>query len=598
MEQRMNFRFITSLLLLLAVFFAHEAQAQFGGKKDLVKIKSYISFDKVHSGSEVKLAVEVAIDSTWHINSNAPKDEFLIPSELTITGDKPINVNKVVFPHAEELEFSFSDVPVSVYEGTVYIGALIQIPDDIPEGELKLTIRLDYQACDNATCLAPNYTTDTLVVTVAPKTELINEVNQQVFKNIDMSYTPPVEEVKKKDDDGLTGLLESSGLLFSLLIVFLGGLALNLTPCVYPLIPITVGYFGGQSEGNTKKLALLGALFVLGMALMYSVVGVVTALTGAVFGALLQSPYVIVAIVLVLVALSLSMFGVYEFQLPSGLVNMAGGARGGLYGAFFMGLTMGIVAAPCIGPFVLGLVTVVAAKSDPLYGFLMFFVLALGLGLPYFVLAIFSGKIKALPRAGMWMESVKHIFGFILLGMAVYFLLPVLPSPFKEYSLPVFMVVAALYLLFFEKVSEKLKGFKVFKNSFAVLILAVGIWFMIPTDEQSIAWSKFDEKEFSQALESGDKVIIDFYADWCIPCKELDKLTFSDPAVIEKSEEFKTFKADLTKSMSPEVEKLREEFQIVGVPTVLIIDSSGKEVERITGFVNAEEFLAMLKSVN
>ena len=201
-------------------------------------------------------------------------------------------------------------------------------------------------------------------------------------------------------------MVQSRGMFLTLLFVFVMGLALNLTPCVYPLIPITIGYFGGQAEGNTKKLTFMGLAFVMGMALTYSIVGVVTALTGAIFGSLMQNPIVIIAIVVVLIALSLSMFGLYEFRLPNSWMNKAGGARGGLFGAFFMGLTMGIVAAPCIGPFVLGLITFVAATADPFKGFLMFFVLALGLGTPYLFLAIFSGQIKKLPRSGVWMEAV------------------------------------------------------------------------------------------------------------------------------------------------------------------------------------------------
>ena len=233
-----------------------------------------------------------------------------------------------------------------------------------------------------------------------------------------MNYTTTSSNIS---EGSIPNTLASSGLFLSLLLVFLGGLALNLTPCVYPLIPITIGYFGGQSQGNTKKLFSLGVLYVLVIALTYSVVGVVTALSGAVFGTLLQNPIVIIFIVLLFIALGLSQFGVYEFKMPDKLVMKAGGAKSGAFGAFFMGLTMGIVAAPCIGPFVIGLVTYVAAKGDTLYGFLMFFTLAIGLGLPYLFLAIFSGKIKSLPKSGYWLQGVEHIFGLILFGAALYF---------------------------------------------------------------------------------------------------------------------------------------------------------------------------------
>jgi len=256
---------------------------------------------------------------------------------------------------------------------------------------------------------------------------------------------------------------------------------------------------------------------------------------------------------------------------------------------------MGIVAAPCIGPFVLGLVTYVATKQDPYFGFLMFFVLALGLEFPYLFLAIFSGKIKNLPRAGEWMDSVKHIFGIILVGMALYFLLPLLPKEISGYVLPIFMIGAGLYLLFFEKSANKILGFRIFKTLFAFVIIAVAVYSLIPSDTKSVEWQKYSEKTVSNI--SGRGVVIDFYADWCIPCKELDALTFTDTKVIELSKEFDTYKADLTKSLSPEVEALREKYNIIGVPTVLILNSSGEEMNRITGFVNAEEFYKILSEV-
>jgi thiol:disulfide interchange protein DsbD len=289
------------------------------------------------------------------------------------------------------------------------------------------------------------------------------------------------------------------------------------------------------------------------------------------------------------------MFGVYEFKLPDSLVAKAGGAKGGMYGAFFMGLTLGIVAAPCIGPFVLGLVTYVASKQDPFFGFIMFFVLALGLGTPYLFLAIFSGKIKNLPRAGEWMQGVEHIFGLILVGMAIYFLLPLLPDEVVGYILPVYMILAGVFVLFFEKKAKSVKGFQIFKTLFSVLIISIAVYALIPSDTKSVAWQPYSEEAVAEISSRG--VIIDFYADWCIPCKELDALTFSDPEVIKVSEEFETYKADLTETLSPEVEQLREKYKIVGVPTVLILNSKGEEVERITGFVTAEEFLNIISNV-
>ena len=584
--------FLSSIILISFISFA-----QFGMNEDHVSIKSYSSMDKVYSGSEFKLALKVNIEEKWHINSNKPYEDFLIPTEILLDDTTNFTIVKSAYPKAKDYKFGFSENPLAVLEGEIFIGTLIKVNDNIQAGVYNLIVNLDYQACNEMSCLAPTSAADTIQIEVADRKAIVNQINQEIFNKIDLSDSSVPAKVDSDDGDSITSALESNGILVGLLFVFLGGLALNLTPCIYPLIPITIGYFGGQSEGKTSKLFLMGLLFMLGMAVTYSVVGVVTSLTGAVFGTLLQNPIVILIIVAIFLILSLSMFGVYEFKLPDAWVAKAGGAKGGMFGAFFMGLTMGIVAAPCIGPFVLGLVTYVATKGDPLFGFLMFFVLALGLGLPYLFLAIFSGKIKNLPRAGLWMDAVKHIFGLILIAMALYFLMPLMPKEISGYVLPVFGIIAALYLLLFDKAANSVKGFRIFKIVFAVFVIALSVYSLIPSDKKGIDWAPYSETALG-AIDGKRGVIIDFYADWCIPCKELDALTFSDPKVIVLSKEFGTFKADLTKSLSPEVSALREKYKILGVPTILILDSKGNEKNRITGFIDAQEFYQLINSVN
>ena len=586
---------LTYIPILLVIFLYSNALAQFGMPKDLVKIETYQSFDKVYPGTEFKLAVQAEVAESWHINSDKPYDEYLIPTSLLVPENPNFKLTKVAYPKPHDFKFSFSESPLSVWEGQVYFGALVQVDSSAVPGVYSLIIELEYQACNDMSCQAPTAVMDTINIEVADKTSPVNTINDEIFKEINLSLTQTTA-TSKEESDPISNALESQGLIIGLLLVFLGWFSIEPNALCISINSYYCGYFGGQSEGSTTKLFFMGILFILGLAVTYSAIGVITSLTGAIFGALLQNPIVILIVVAIMLALSLSMFGVYEFKLPDSLVNKAGGAKAGLYGAFFMGLTMGIVAAPCIGPFVLGLVTYVATKQDPFFGFLLFFVLAVGLGTPYLFLAVFSGKIKNLPRAGEWMDAVKHIFGFILIGMALYFLLPLLPDSISGYVLPVFMIGAAIYLLFFEKLADNVKGFKIFKIVFSVLIMALGIYALIPSDTNSVEWKPFTEDALTEI--SGRGVIIDFYADWCIPCKELDALTFSDPEVIAISKEFETYKADMTKSLSPEVESLRERFKIIGVPTVLILNSKGEEVERITGFVNAKEFYKTISIVN
>lgn len=586
------------LLLIILISLPGLLLAQ-PGDDAKVSVKSFLSVDKVSPGDAFNIAVKTDIKDGWHINSNKPNEDFLIPTKLTIINPDGgfFNLEKVVYPPAKNVTLGFSDNPLSVWEGEIYIGGTIKAPTDLQPGEYKIIADVEYQSCNNSTCLPPMNLQDTLTVYVTSDRSEINTINIDLFKNLKLGLSTTTSITKTGDNDSISSSLESHGLLIGLLLVFIGGLALNLTPCVYPLIPITIGYFGGQSEGSTKKLFMMGLLFVVGLALTYSVIGVITALSGAIFGALLQNTYVILFIVLIFILLSLSMFGVYEFKLPDALVAKAGGAKGGYYGAFFMGLTMGIVAAPCIGPFVLGLVTYVAAKGDPFFGFLMFFVLAVGLGMPYLFLAIFSGKIKKLPRAGEWMDGVKHVFGFLLIGMALYFLLPLLPKSISGYVLPVFMIITAIYLLFFEKLARNIRGFRIFKLVFSILLIVIAVYTLIPSEKKSIRWQKYSEQMLTANADNKKGTIIDFYADWCIPCKELDASTFSDERVIEKSESFINLKADMTKSLADDVEALRNKYKIVGVPTVLILDKNGKEVKRITGFVPPEEFYKILDNV-
>lgn len=612
----MKYRNSLLLILIMLIFITSFSFAQ----PQLVTLKLEKNNIKIEVGKTINVVLLASIEPGWHINSNKPNDEYLIPTKISSL-NKSFPLKDIVFPTPEERKLAVSEKPVSVFEGEAKFVLTFNVDQAVANGKYKIPVVFSYQGCNDQTCMPPTSTTAELnLEVISVTTKLKSEVAgakgevESVKSETRQTNSPRLrqieaggrqaEEVKSEDENPkkvidsveklVNAKMEERGFFLSLIIVFLGGLALNLTPCVYPLIPITIGYFGGQTEGRTSRLFVLGLFYVLGIALTYSIVGVVTSLSGAMFGTLLQKPVVIIFICLIFIALALSMFGVYEFKLPDSWTAKAGGAKSGVFGAFFMGLTMGIVAAPCIGPFVLSLVTVVAAKGNAVYGFVMFFVLALGLGFPYLILALFSGKIKSLPRAGLWMEAVKHIFGFVMIGMAIYYAGPLLPKTVNNYLLPAFGIFTAVFLFFFDKTGDKNKGFKIFKTIFSLAIVAVAIYALWPVKESSLNWQKFDQVLFKEAKANNEKIIIDFSAEWCVPCRELDAQTFSNAKVIEAGKDFKAFKADMTKSDSEETEKLRQEFKVIGVPTVLIIDSKGNEVHRLTGFVNAEEFLKLM----
>jgi thiol:disulfide interchange protein DsbD len=385
-------------------------------------------------------------------------------------------------------------------------------------------------------------------------------------------------------------LLKRRGMAGVLVLLFGWGLALNLTPCVYPVIPLTVSFFGGQAGGQSRRTFLLASMYVLGMATTYSALGVAAALSGRLFGAALQSPWVLAGVALVLVALALSMFGLYDIRMPTALMQKAG-ARQGVVGAYAMGLLVGVVAAPCVGPVVLGLLAFVAATQDAILGFLFFFVLSLGLGLPFLFLAAFSGRIAALPRAGAWMEGVKKVFGWILLAMAAYFLRNALPGFAGAWLLPAVLALGALAMLVLHG------GLKIgVRAAVAVLFLAAGAFFapIGRAEAQGPAWSSFDAQRVAAAARPA---IVDFSASWCLPCIELDKKTFSDPRVREALARRGLFKADMTKAAAPETVALADKYAILGVPTVIFLDASGQERKdlRLVGFEGPDEFLKRLE---
>lgn len=586
--------YLSLILILLATnLFAQENVVSISIKNFPKEIKAGVPFE---------FDVIADIENSWHINSNKPNEDYLIPTKIEIS--PKIKILETIYPKAHDIKFSFSDVPVSVFENRITIKVKALIDNSFPENQKSITVTLNYQACNNQTCLAPNQVSQKINVNIIKQKEDITSSSSfdtlANKNNVDIAQKDATvgNDTNKNEVSEIEGLVSKYGIILSLVFIFLGGLALNLTPCVYPLIPITISYFGSQSEGKTSKLFTLGLLYVLGMALMYSTIGVITALTGALFGNLMQNPIVIVIISLIFISLSLSMFGVYEFQLPQFLVNKAGGAQQGYWGTFFMGLTMGIVAAPCIGPFVLGLVTYVAAMRDPFLGFIMFFTMSIGLGLPYLILALFSGKIKKLPRSGEWMESVKHIFGLILIIMAIYFIKTLLPETIRNYVVPVSIILGALLLLIFDKYGKNLKVFYFIRSSILVVMILVAGYFLIPEKETNkINWIKYDEKIYQSSISQNKKVIIDVWADWCIPCKEFENITFKDPKVIDEMKNFVNMKVDFTNTNSDFVKEFKNKYNIVGVPTIIFYDSNGKEVKRITGYMGPDEFLKILRSI-
>lgn len=611
------------ILISFLLIFSGLVLGQDGDK--ILEARLISSVEKLAPESGNRIAVELQIHKPWHMNANVTADDFLIPTVIEFNPVEGVTFGKIEYPAAEEKTFEFSENPVLVYEGTVYAYCTATVAGELANKEVTISGMVSYQACNDETCLAPDEVEFSQTIPVASTEEAIKGINQDLFGAAAQPAAPQIEEAKSAPagGDDLAQTIESKGLFLTFLGIFVAGLALNLTPCIYPLIPITISYFGGQAGGKKGSLFMLSLVYVLGMAITYSVLGVFAALSGSILGTWLQNPLVLIFIAAVMVALALSMFGLYEIRVPASLSNFAGQSKQGYFGTLFMGLTVGIIAAPCIGPFVLGLLTYVGKRGDPVMGFTMFFVLALGLGVPFIFLAVFSGAVNKMPRSGGWMIWIRKIFGFILVGMALYFLNPLFESNLWYYTiLAITALVAGIYLAWIDNTQGRGgKAFPVTKNLVGVIFILAGAYFWVNSVEayvnerlrefgktaqgsgtfatNEVAWEHYSENILQSARESGKPVMVDFYADWCIPCKELDKFTFTDDKVVELSRKFVMLKADLTKSESPEVKTLQEKYNIKGVPTLVFITSDGQEVPsaRVVSYVKADKFLTIMESV-
>jgi thiol:disulfide interchange protein DsbD len=541
------------------------------------------------TGDEVEGTIVAKIADGWHVNSNTPSEEFAIKTELTLDAASAELLDARYPAHAmKSFEFTGGKA-LAVYDGTFPIGFRAKLKS----GAAKFTATLRYQACSNKVCLPPKTATAEIDANAIAASSVAAAPVAGNFTPL--SAAPKGAQAKSGLlDSNIGGTLASRGLPVTLFAIFILGLALNLTPCVYPLIPITIGYFSQQSGSSRGRRVALSSLYVLGIAITYSALGVFSALSGKLFGSWLQHPAVLVFFALLMLVMASSMFGAFELSVPQFISRRSGGPSG-LAGALTMGLVIGIVAAPCVGPFVISLIALVSSLQSPLLGFLMFFVLALGLGLPYLLLGIFSSSASSLPRSGMWMIQVKKAMGFILIAMAFYFLRPLIGDLAFQYGVAASLLIGAAFLFF-----SNAPGARVWRLGIAVLLLVSGVAFAIPRKhEAGVQWQKYDASALAAARAAGKPVIIDFYADWCLPCKEMDHKTFTDPAVIGELDRFVRLKGDLTFSEDAGTLALTKQYAIVGAPTFVFIDSAGNESvsARLTGFVPPDRFLQHLKEV-
>jgi thiol:disulfide interchange protein DsbD len=576
------------------------AFAQIGTPEEVLDASVYPVLDGFHPETNSTLIVEIRINQGYHINSNKPLEPFLIPTEISFEGEGQAAFGRVQYPEPKVKKFQFSENPLSIYEGTIYVPVTVSILSDVPGGESWVTTRVHFQGCTDEVCLLPMTKEIRTPIRIVPVSVPVNPINRDVWKAAGLG---PSEESAISESGEISALFSEKGGILPFLLIYVGGLALNLTPCVYPLIPITIGIFMMQKGGHRRRQTVAHAFtYVFGLALTYSALGLLAALTGGMFGSAVQHPAAVLLIAAVLLGLALGMFGLYDLRPPEFLLRFSARQKTGYFGTLFMGLTAGIIAAPCVGPFVLGLLTFVGEQGDPAFGFLLFFIFAMGLGTPFLFLGIFTQSLSRIPKSGSWLVFVKKTFGVVLVGMALYYLRPLVPGE-KVFQGMVYVtaVSAAIYLIRSEAGRSVFSAERLIRTTVALGVTALGVFVLSPPGETKggIPWEPISAERLEQARLEGKPVIIDFFADWCLPCVELDKFTFSDETVTARAERFVTLKADLTRTGNEEMDRFKRQFDVRGVPTVVFLQPDGTELResRILGFVNKDEFLNRMSAV-
>jgi len=466
-------------------------------------------------------------------------------------------------------------------------------------------VEIAYQGCTSGFCYPPEV--KEIKVADLPIAQVAN-TEKTSEKSTALSAHPKAEQDRLAES-----LFNSKYAVFGF---FLLGLGLAFTPCVLPMLPLLSAIVIGQNQRpNIWRAFALSFVYVQGMALTYTLLGLIVAAIGLPFQVALQHPYVMIGLSIIFVLLALSMFGVFTLQLPSSLQTklsllsqqQKAGAFGGV---FLMGMIAGLVASPCTSAPLSGALLYVAQSGDLFTGAITLYLLALGMGVPLILITLFGNKI--LPKSGMWMETVKKLFGFVMLALPVFLISRILPD---EWTPKLWAMLGTAFFIWFAFQMPKNGTGWVFRILFLVAAmisvkpLQAWVWGESPApsavENKAVSHVEFkkvkSEAELQQALAENNKslVMIDLYADWCVACKEFEKETFSDPSVQKAFGDMLLLQVDMTKN-SEENRALMTKYKVLGLPTILFFNRDGKEIEgsRVNGFMPPVEFLQWIEKIS
>jgi thiol:disulfide interchange protein DsbD len=529
---------------------------------------------------------------------NVTPGYYLYRDKTTFSlGEGPARIAQVSLPEGESKDDPNFGV-MKVFHNSFQAEIALQGVDP----KLPLVLNASYQGCsDDGLCYPPIEKTLTL--------DLIQVV----------SSAPSPAIAPAEDENSQIARLFKDGNFWLIVASFFGfGLLLSLTPCVFPMIPILSGIIVGRGHNITHTHAfLLSLAYVLGMAITYAVAGVAAGYSGELISNTLQTPWALGGFAAIFVLLSLSMFGLYELQLPaalqSRLTDTSNKLHGGhLTGVFAMGALSAIIMGPCVAAPLAGALLYISQTHDAVLGGSALFTMGLGMGVPLLVIGTSAGTL--LPKAGPWMESVKRFFGVLMLALAIWIVSPVIPLAAQMLAWAALLIFCAIHLHALDPLPANSRGMKKLGKALGILSLLLGVAYLIgalsgardilrplgasmPGTAAPAEVSRFESVKGLAALEArvaqakGKVVMLDFYADWCISCKEMERFTFSDPAIHARMQQAVLLQADVTAN-DAEDKALLQRFQLFGPPAILFFDKQGREQAdlRVIGYQDAAQF--------
>ncbi|MFX4277951.1 protein-disulfide reductase DsbD [Aliarcobacter butzleri] len=565
-------------ILLLLILFIYSFSLELGNKVLEPEEAFKVKFIK----NEDSLNIKFELGKDIYLYHDKLQINILKPQKIEIT--KELNIPKPV--NYEEFIVHFDDLNLTIPYN------LLKSKVDSKEFEIELK----FQGCSKAgLCYAPMSQKQILVLNTNIQDEVSTNINET---------------------DSIANSLKEKNLLLVLLTFFGFGLLLSLTPCVFPMIPILSSIIVGASKNQTMTASrgfFLSLVYVLSMSVAYTIAGVIAGIFGANLQVALQNPYVLVIFALIFVALAFSMFGYFEIKLPQAIQNRVnkttdGKEKQGILGIAIMGFLSALIVGPCVAPPLAGALVYIGQTGDAILGGLALFVMSLGMGVPLLLIGLGAGKF--MPKPGGWMESITRIFGIVMLGVAIWLLNRVLDATIIIYLWALLFLGSAIYLKIYQHLLAQLITVVIFILGIVLFVGAISgatnplnplekftSSKMTQVSDEKLIFKKIKNiQELELAIKNSNKpVMLDFWASWCISCKELEEITFQDEQVINKLQEFTLLKADVTEN-NDEDKALQKKFGVVGPPALIFWDKDKNEIQasRIIGYKNPKDFLEIV----